>query len=68
MLKAVTEKNTALMEDILKRYSTVSNCNLTYIDSEGNNLLTLAAIKGHFQMVKLLLDYGYSPNTFNNDG
>ena len=33
MLKAVSEKNVGLMEDILKRYSQVSNCDaLTYID------------------------------------
>lgn len=69
MLKAVSEKNVGLMEDILKRYSQVSNSDaLTYIDSNGNNLLTLAAIKGNFQMVKLLIENGYSPNTCNNEG
>jgi len=69
MLKAVSEKNVGLMEDILRRYSQVSNSDaLTYIDSNGNNLLTLAAIKGNFQMVKLLIENGYSPNTCNHEG
>jgi len=58
----------ALMDDILKRYDYINSDSLRYIDENGNNLLTLAAIKGNFQMVRLLIDNGYSPNTCNNDG
>ena len=69
MLKAVSEKNVGLMDDILKRYTQVNNNDaLGYVDEQGNNLLTLAAIKGNFQMVKLLIDNGYSPNTQNHEG
>ena len=59
MNQAIINRNTGLMEDILRRYQ--GNINVV-VDEDGNSLLIQAAMNGDYKMCDILLSRGVDVN------